>query len=300
MPIEFHCDQCQRRLQVPDDSVGKQAQCPNCSAVLRVPGEPHRGPAFDTTVGLGPNPYAAPPTAGPQMSPRVGGLSHEKLDPGFALATTWYFFKRSAFVLIGAYLILMGASFGLSFGGSILQGVIGVIQGDPNDPLVVLFSLGLSLLNTVVQSWLTIGIIRICCAVVRRQPADVGMVFSGGPWLLRYLGASILFGMAATIGFVLFIVPGVYLVLTYWSYVYFLIDRNCGVMDAFQQAGSYGAGNRFSTFVLGLLGIGLMLVGVLACGIGVLVTAPLVVLLFSVAYLMISGQYDVPDAQPVA
>jgi len=37
MPIEFHCTQCNRLLRTPDNSVGKQAKCPECGTVLTVP-----------------------------------------------------------------------------------------------------------------------------------------------------------------------------------------------------------------------------------------------------------------------
>ena len=38
MAIEFRCGQCGRMLRTGDDTAGKQAQCPECGALTRVPG----------------------------------------------------------------------------------------------------------------------------------------------------------------------------------------------------------------------------------------------------------------------
>lgn len=37
MPIEFRCNQCQKKLRVADAHAGKRAKCPNCQTILRVP-----------------------------------------------------------------------------------------------------------------------------------------------------------------------------------------------------------------------------------------------------------------------
>jgi hypothetical protein len=38
MPIQFTCSQCQKTLKVRDDLAGKRIKCPQCQAVVRVPG----------------------------------------------------------------------------------------------------------------------------------------------------------------------------------------------------------------------------------------------------------------------
>lgn len=45
MPIEFNCQVCRQRLSTPDDSAGRQCQCPDCSSLLTIPSR--------STVALG-------------------------------------------------------------------------------------------------------------------------------------------------------------------------------------------------------------------------------------------------------
>jgi len=60
MPIEFRCRQCGRLLKTPDDTAGRQAQCPACGALSTVPGvdEPKA-----------PLPAEGPPAPGPWAEP---------------------------------------------------------------------------------------------------------------------------------------------------------------------------------------------------------------------------------------
>lgn len=63
MPIEFHCTQCNRLLRTPDDSVGKQAKCPECGTILTVPATsaaPSPPPEAPRVSESG-NPYQTPP-----------------------------------------------------------------------------------------------------------------------------------------------------------------------------------------------------------------------------------------------
>ncbi len=305
MPIEFVCEGCQQRLRVPDDSAGKPAKCPNCGRILTVPttapsafagaiGDVASVPMSDVSAGSSAaprNPYASPATAQeplPQLG--MGALSVQVIDTGLAFSTAWDLFKINAGILVGAYVIQIACSMGISIAGTAAQTVLAQVLGDPKSIAIVLVNVGTSILNQTVQLWLAIGFLRITLAIARNRPAEIGMLFSGAPYLLRYIGAAILFGIVLMVGFLLLIIPGIYIALTYWSYMYFLVDRNCGVMESFQLAGKHASGNRLNALVLGLIAIGLSLLGLMACGVGILISAPLVMMMFTIAYLMMSGQ----------
>jgi hypothetical protein len=79
MSIELNCSGCGKRLRVPDDSAGKQARCPACGEICRVPqpaleSEPMPdwpdNPFRDTPAPPAPvsdNPYQAPPAPTPPI-----------------------------------------------------------------------------------------------------------------------------------------------------------------------------------------------------------------------------------------
>jgi len=48
MPIEFHCEHCQKLLRTSEDKAGLSAQCPGCGAPITVPALEHSGAALES------------------------------------------------------------------------------------------------------------------------------------------------------------------------------------------------------------------------------------------------------------
>ena len=64
-------------------------------------------------------------------------------------------------------------------------------------------------------------------------------------------------------------------------------------MESFGLAREITANNIGTTFLLWIVSVGISLLGLLACCVGIILAAPLAAMLFSVAYLMMSGQIPV-------
>ncbi|MFZ5829638.1 MAG: DUF4339 domain-containing protein, partial [Planctomycetota bacterium] len=70
MPIETQCNNCAKKIKVPDKFAGLKAKCPNCHAILDLPGTPVAGadaadvaPASVSTI----EPTPAPPVTGADL-----------------------------------------------------------------------------------------------------------------------------------------------------------------------------------------------------------------------------------------
>ncbi|QDS89412.1 hypothetical protein EC9_36110 [Rosistilla ulvae] len=326
MPIEFPCDGCQQKLRVPDNSAGKQAKCPNCARIQTIPasqteepapaatdpsndpfgfGGPTGGQPAGDNLGAGgfgggnfggaaashQNPYASPAAASQPMGTGGSGtLSVQPMDPIGAVSIGWELFKRNAGLLIGSVLVIVGVSGGLMLATMALTVAMVDVTGDPNSPVNSVVNIATSLISQLIQLWIGIGAIRLGIAVARGQAVELGMLFSGGPFVLRYIGVSILFTLGMYLGLLLLIVPGIYFSLTYCWCFYFLVDRDCGVMEAFRLSGQHAKGNRLNTFVLGIVSSVLNILGFLMCIAGALVTIPVGMLAMSICYLMMTGQ----------
>jgi len=104
MAIEFRCTQCNKLLRASDEAAGKQAKCPECGAVMPVPGPQAQWPGEDAPADPGParpgpesgRPFAAGPSdwgaqGGPQNpyeAPRQYGPS------GYPTVNTGYRYHR--------------------------------------------------------------------------------------------------------------------------------------------------------------------------------------------------------------
>jgi hypothetical protein len=170
------------------------------------------------------------------------------------------------------------------------------LQANEQPEAAFVVSLLGSLVGQCVQLFICIGMAKIALKLARRQRAEFADLFSGGPIFLPVLGLYILLVLAVGFGFFLLIIPGIILLLMLWPAYYLVVDQKAGVIESFSLATKVAQGNWGTAFLLWLLSVGIMIVGVLALCIGVIFAAPLVTMLWAVAYLMMSGQIPVQPA----
>lgn len=308
MPIEFRCNQCGKLLRTGDDTAGLQAKCPSCSAVVPIPSdappasgtavEPHTAGMTSSPVpppppppGADPdNPYQSPgayPTT-PAGTPPAGNFQPTIIDFGDIFSRTWTIFQdqwgMSLLVLFLVFLFNLVVSNGLSYGGLFLG-----LAADSPDLANFLSFLG-NFVGWLLTVWIGIGQALIFLNIARGNPVEIGQLFTGGPYFLRILGASIIASVALLVGFVLLIVPGVILALMFWPFYWLIIDRNVGVFDSFQLARRVTDGNKATVFLLAIVMFALTLVSAIPCGLGLLVTIPFVNVMWPVVYLAMTGQ----------
>ena len=79
-------------------------------------------------------------------------------------------------------------------------------------------------------------------------------------------------------------------VLYFWPSYFLVVDGKSSVLESFGKGARISEGNKLNIFVTWVISGLIMILGVLAVCIGVIFAAPLVGLLFAVAYLMMSAQ----------
>lgn len=125
MPIEFSCSNCFTSIRVPDDSAGKQAQCPACNSVSAVP----------TPFADQPSPSSANPFDSPQQPATVspfGGGKIQLAERGTRLFAVLVDMAATIgpFALFGLMGVIIAASLDNDAGGVMcaICVVIGVIM----------------------------------------------------------------------------------------------------------------------------------------------------------------------------
>jgi len=169
------------------------------------------------------------------------------------------------------------------------------------DPAAAPFFLGIGILsivlhavsavvNIAVSAFFTAGIARFSLKVARGEPYAFGDVFAGGPFFLSVLVTHFIVSIAVGIGLVLLIVPGVILALGLCLAIPLIVDRNLGPIEAMTESWKVTEGNRTNLFIFWLIGMALVVAGLCACGIGILLVAPLLWVAFLYVYLRLTGQ----------
>jgi len=136
-----------------------------------------------------------------------------------------------------------------------------------------LFASLIDLAVWVVGTVVSLGWVRASLMFADGKTPEIGDLF---PFelLVSYFFASVLFAVITTIGFIFLIVPGVILAVRFMFYSYLIADRGIGSLEALSESGKATAGVKGQLFLYGLVVGAVNFIGVLALGVGLLVTVP--------------------------
>jgi hypothetical protein len=205
---------------------------------------------------------AAPADSATFAQPVLSG--DYSLDIGSCVSRSWNVLKANFWLLVGATFVavLVGDAvpflFGVSFGG-------------------------------VYYLWLRL---------IRGQPAQFGDVFAGfSQAFLQLFLAAIVVSLLSALGFILCVLPGIYLAVA-WLFTFALVmDKKMDFWPAMELSRKVVGRHWWLVFGLCIVCALLQLLGSLCCLVGVLVTMPLVFGAFAFAYEDIFGSRTLPAAQ---
>lgn len=232
-----------------------------------------------TVPGLFPtaaSPDAPSPDSGSLLAPRADAAPLPEIAPGSqpldiigclqrAIALT----KRHFGQIIGIGIVYWIASSAVLIGAEYLHEPI-------KTPVL--------LLGTVISMFFNLGLTRVCFNIIAGEAASVSQLFGEGSKLLRSLGAFLLYFAMVSLGFALFILPGIYLALRFGLFQYAIVDRNLGIMESLRYSSALTANNRLSLFGMGILTTLIILAGALALVVGLIFAIPVVTLAIPLAY----------------
>ena len=166
--------------------------------------------------------------------------------------------------------VVTSAGAGTSFiGGLVLAGLI---------------SLVFAVYGWFVQS----AIIRGTLATTAGRPVEFKSFFVTDK-LGSIIGAGVLVGIMTSIGFVLCYLPGLIVAFLSQFFMFFILDRNLGVIDSIKASWSFVFSNLGPLILLFLLSMVVYFVGALLCGVGLLAAIPVIVIAQTYAYRLLQG-----------
>ncbi|WP_287371995.1 hypothetical protein [Prosthecochloris sp.] len=148
------------------------------------------------------------------------------------------------------------------------------------------------LATTAVISPLYAGFIVVIFMLFKGREVQFGDFFKGFNYFLPLVLAGIVSGIFVGIGFALLLLPGIYLAVSYMFVSMLIVDYRMEFWQAMETSRQIVTKNWFSLFVFFLLLFVVNLLGVLALGIGLLVTIPLSICSVCVAYRDIVGLHE--------
>jgi uncharacterized membrane protein len=226
------------------------------------------------------------PAGAPASAEDILGRDYN-LDIGGCLKRSWELVKNNFWPVIGVSLLIMVINgvinqlIGL-FSRSALNDMILNHRFSPRGILIVLI---VSILSTPVYTVLIAGLLKYYLKLIRHENPTLGDAFSGfGPSIGQLVLLGLAQGFLTMIGFVLCVIPGIYLAVSWYFALPLLIDRQLSFWEAMELSRKVIAKHWFIAFgfmlVMGLVSVA----GVIACCIGLFVTVPIALVALMYAY----------------
>jgi uncharacterized membrane protein len=231
------------------------------------------------------NPYAAPDLA-PPGAPAPHQGEPQPWDVGDVVKIAWRLYAANWAPLTGAFFVI-------TLIGMIPQQIPRVLAAagvmDDQSTSFAIVALVCAFVAFVLGQFFSVGFTRAVLRVARTGQARFADVFSGASGFLSYFAATMLLGLAIGLGFVVFIVPGVILMLgTLLAHLY-IVDQGMGPIDAIRASWAATDGHKGSLFVWWLASVGIAILGLLACCVGYFPAVSVVSLGVAIIYLRLAG-----------
>ena len=239
------------------------------------------------------NPYAAPQSNWSESlnssNVALSEIEHgsDVIDPMDCMSRGIEITKRKFLEIFLVGIVYFACIMGLSILSSVLELVFtGTNTQNPQDFSSgrIAFVITSQIVFQIFSIFLQLGLVRVGLNIVSGKEASIGMLFSQGNKLVRAILASILYGIAVVIGILLLIVPGIYIALRYGQFITAIVDRDLGIMEAFEYSSSITTNNRMNLFLFWLLVLVAIIIGMIPCGLGLIFVGPVVWIAGLVAY----------------
>ncbi len=205
-------------------------------------------------------------------------MSNAPFSISDALRFGWQTFKKNLWFFV---LILIVAGL-VSRGPSLFS--------SKDSPVMAAGIIGLSAM--LLQLLVNLGLNKIALMLHDGAQPTWKELFLQYPLLLQYLGASILYGLAVAIGFILLIVPGIYLAIKYAFFGFVMVDKHTGIMESLHTSAKLTNGVKWDLLGFGVLMCIINVLGALALVIGLFVTIPISLMASVYVYRKLEGRLN--------
>ncbi|MEW6079690.1 MAG: hypothetical protein AB1724_17930 [Thermodesulfobacteriota bacterium] len=261
---------------------------PEKQAVGPIWGRKYEGGTTDTSPGTQPSP--APGDAGYGSLERgMAGDYHFAI--GETLSEAWRKVRGTKGTIALAYLLYMGIMIGVGIGTTLIQWIFSAVAGNTGGVIAELLAM---VVNLAVTAPLMAGLFMLGVRIAVGSPAGAGSMLGyydrTGPLLLTL----VLMYLMMMLGFLLLIIPGIYLSVAYCLALPLVVDKKLSPWQALEASRKAVSRRWFS--VLGLfLAIGfLFLLGAIPLLIGLIWIIPMSLIAMGILYRNIFGVSSIP------
>ena len=140
------------------------------------------------------------------------------------------------------------------------------------------------IVSMVIGVFINMARVRIGLKFCSNEVADFPDLVSDYRRFVDVLVGSILYFLIVMAGLILLIIPGLYWAVRYQFYVYLILDQGLDPVESIKKSGRITRGSWWHLFVFWLAIVGITILGVLACCVGLLFAMPVVIIATAYVY----------------
>ena len=182
----------------------------------------------------------------------AGALDAVPLEVGAIAERCWALFQSRMGVVLGAVLIPAIPAVANTIAGQVLQLLAEQTHQDTERLTFLLAAAVVQIVSSLIAVWLSLGQVRIFTRVVRGLDAELAMLFGEVRHYLGALLALFVMGMVGGLGLLLFVVPGIVVLIGLQFCLYAMVDQDLGPIESLQESWRLTDGHKLQLFVLGL------------------------------------------------
>jgi uncharacterized membrane protein len=259
----------------------------------------NQGPPEDQVAAVagatGPvNPYATPQTEVASPSVQYGEPGNHPLEVGRCVKEGWNLTTSNLGKLVLFGLVYIGIAIAISIPIGVISELMGVggtgleEGGGEGSVAQAAVSVVLQVIQNLVSMFLGIGAVIFGLNFVQRKNPEISDLFAGWAYFGSVLLATIMFLVIVAVGFLLLIIPGIYMMMRLGQFQYAIVDRKLSAMEGLKASWEMTRGNVLNLIGLWFVLIGIIFLGIFALLVGLIWAYPTVFLASVAAYQMMA------------
>jgi hypothetical protein len=198
-----------------------------------------------------------------------------RIDIGRCIGRGWELIKKDFWLLVGGSFLVIA-----------VMGAVGAI------PILGLIA------GFIIDGALLGGLYLLFLKRIRGQPATIGDAFAGFSLaFVQLMLAQIVMSLLSMLGFVLCILPGIYLMIAWTFALPLVIDKKLDFWPAMELSRKVVSHHWWILFGMVIVSGLVAIAGILACVVGIFVTVPIGIAALMYAYEDIFGAQSTPQNQ---
>jgi hypothetical protein len=166
---------------------------------------------------------------------------------------------------------------------------IGSYQGEEMQVQSLLAQVGIDLLKMPIEIPMIVALMMMGIRHINREPIEIPQLFDYFVFVWPLVFASILIYVFVAVGFMLLILPGIYLSVAYIFVYPLMVDRGMGIWEAMETSRKAVTKKWFTVFGVMLSMAIITILSALPLGIGLIWTLPMGYLVYGILYSTVFG-----------